>query len=84
MLDGMQNDERITATEIKEGRTIHTVDITPTWTSLVGVMLLVHSTTEHAATKADMETEFRRMAEAADKYNEMQASNAEAIAKVQS
>ena len=85
-----QNEERIRthiATEVREickKKLVGTIDMTPTWSALTPMMLLVYSTTDNMKTKKEMAEDFDRMAEAADRYNQQQAQNKAAIDLVNS
>jgi len=55
------------ATMIKEGGTI---DLTPTWTALVPVMIAILTTVKDKKIVDDLTSELLKMAEGADKWNE--------------
>jgi len=45
------------------------IDVTPTWTDIVGTMLILYRDVESATARDSIVQEFRRMAKAADAYN---------------
>lgn len=47
-----------------------TVDVTPTWSALVGAMLAAYEGASNQERKAELYREFRRMAIIADRYVE--------------
>ena len=45
------------------------IDVTPTWSDIVGTMLILYRDVESATARDSIVQEFRRMAKAADAYN---------------
>ena len=62
-----------------------TIKMTPTWKQVMPLMLVCWGNDDLSMdSRTELRIEFDRLAEAADKWNALQAANAEAIAKVQS
>jgi hypothetical protein len=72
------DDYNASLADIRE-REVKTIDCTPTW---VGLMPLYLEVLAEQGAFCELRVEFMRMAQAADRYNELQAANAAAIAKV--
>ena len=49
---------------------VETIDLTPTWTALVPVMIAILTTVKDKKVVDDLTAELLRMAEGADKWNE--------------
>jgi hypothetical protein len=47
------------------------IDVTPKWESVVKVLLAAYQTTSKATIRADIESEFMKMAKVADAYVEL-------------
>jgi hypothetical protein len=57
-----------------------TINLTPSWESILPLMLVCIENKElRQSSRVELHEEFRRMAEAADKYNEMQRCNSAAV-----
>lgn len=62
-----------------------TIKMTPTWKQIIPLMLLCWENDELGVeSRTELRIEFDRLAEAADKWNEMQKANAAAVELVQS
>jgi len=48
---------------------VETIDVTPTWTALVPVMMAILTTVKNPKTIKELTAELLRMAEGADKWN---------------
>lgn len=56
------------------------VKVVPSWSAIVPMMLLcIENNDLDGGSRRDLHEEFRRMAEAADKYNELQRANQAAV-----
>ena len=49
---------------------VETIDLTPTWTALVPVMIAILTEVKNPETIKDLTAELLKMAEGADKWNE--------------
>jgi hypothetical protein len=48
-----------------------TIDVTPTWSALLPLLLVVYKQSKDPKAIKEMTQEFKNMAQAADKYNEL-------------